>query len=89
MTRDPDSRQAMRDGSRLRDITSRRGARGKPSPENTEPAPGSVYEAVTRQMVHSLRGEVRDVKSRINQLITIVIGAIMLEVLMRLIGVSG
>jgi hypothetical protein len=84
MTPDPQSRQRMRDGSRLREITSRR-ASGDAG--DGELSPRSAYEAVTRQMVRSLRDEVRDVKQRINQLITLIIAAILLEVLMRLIGV--
>ncbi len=85
MTRDSPSRRRMRDGSRLRDAVS--GSRSGIS-RSGEPAPRSTYEAVTRQMVRSLRGEVRDIKHRINQLITLIIAAILLEVLMRLIGVG-
>ena len=86
MTTDPRSRERMRDGSRLRDIASK--GLGDIDSRSGEPAPRSTYEAVTRQMVRSLRDEVRDVKHRINQLITLVIAAILLEVLMRLIGVG-
>ncbi len=86
MTTDPQSRERMRDGSRLREIASRRHDDGCTG--SGEPAPRSTYEAVTRQMVRSLRDEVRDVKHRINQLITLIIAAILLEVLMRLIGVG-
>lgn len=86
MTTDPQSRDRMRDGSRLREITSRDRADGHS--EAGEPAPRSTYEAVTRQMVRSLRDEVRDVKHRINQLITLIIAAILIEVLMRLMGVG-
>jgi hypothetical protein len=84
MTKDSLSRRRMRDGSELRDIVS--SPRGSSDTSCGEPAPRSTYEAVTREMVHSLRGEVRDVKHRINQLITLIIGAILLEVMMRLIG---
>ena len=86
MTTDPQSRERMRDGSRLREIASKR--RDDDCFSSGEPAPRSTYEAVTRQMVRSLRDEVRDVKHRINQLITLIIAAILLEVLMRLIGVG-
>jgi hypothetical protein len=84
MVKDTPSRRPMRDGSELRDILS--SPRRSASAGCGEPSPGSTYEAVTREMVHSLRGEVRDVKTRINQLLTLIIGAILLEVLMRLIG---
>jgi hypothetical protein len=87
MTRDSSSRRRMRDGSDLRDVVS--GRRARSGSRDGEPSPSSTYEAVTRQMVRSLCGEVRDVKHRVNQLITLIIAAILLEVLMRLIGVSG
>jgi hypothetical protein len=85
MKNDPGNRQELRDGSRLRSMISHRSDYSHPEPAG-EPGPGSTYEAVTRQMVRSLRDEVRDVKHRINQLITLIIAAILLEVLMRLIG---
>jgi hypothetical protein len=86
MTKEVPSRDRMRDGSRLREVIS---PRQSPSGStNSEPLPRSAFEAVTREMVRSLRDEVRDVKHRINQLITLIIGAILLEVLMRLIGVG-
>jgi hypothetical protein len=82
---DDPARSRMRDGSRLRDVVS--GDRSRERNERGEPGPQSTYEAVTRQMVRSLRDELRDVKSRINQLITLVIAAILLEIVMRMIGV--
>ncbi len=48
--------------------------------------PASVYEAITRQMVESLRDELREIKSRLNTLLFMVIGAIMIEFAMRMIG---
>jgi hypothetical protein len=86
MTRDPSPRDRMRDGTRLREVV--RNERDRAAGQSGEPAPRSTYEAVTREMVRALSGEVRDVKHRINQLITLIIGAILLEVLMRLIGVG-
>ncbi len=87
MTPDAPDRQELRNGSRLRSLVSRNP--GTTDPEKLgEPGPGSTYEAVTRQMVRALRDEVRDVKHRINQLITLIIAAILLEVLMRLMGVD-
>ncbi len=87
MAPDPRSRRSMRDGSRLRDVVAGRRRAGRSA--DTDPdRPRSTYEAVTRQMVRSLRGEVRDVKHRINQLIMLIIAAVLIEVLMRLIGVG-
>ena len=48
--------------------------------------PASAYEAVTRQMVVSLGDDVREVKTRVNYLLFMVAGAIMLEMAMRLVG---
>lgn len=48
--------------------------------------PASVYEAITRQMVESLRDELREIKSRLNTLLFMMIGAIMIELAMRIIG---
>jgi hypothetical protein len=86
MTKEVSSRERMRDGSRLREVIAPR--QSQSGCTDGEPLPRSAFEAVTREMVSSLRDEVRDVKHRINQLITLIIGAILLEVLMRLIGVG-
>ncbi len=48
--------------------------------------PASVYEVITRQMVESLRDELREIKSRLNTLLFMMIGAIMVELAMRIIG---
>lgn len=48
--------------------------------------PASVYEVITRQMVDSLRDELREIKSRLNTLLFMMIGAIMVEFAMRIIG---
>ncbi len=81
------SRQRMRDGTELREMLDER-REGKGRSDRPSMQPGSTYEAVTRQMVDSLRDEVRDVKSRINQLIMILVGAIAAEVLARFIGIG-
>lgn len=85
MKRESPARRGMRDGSRLRETVA---GRRRDRIRNGEPSPRSTYEAVTRQMVRSLCGEVRDVKYRVNQLLTVIIAAILLEVIMRLIGVG-
>jgi hypothetical protein len=51
-----------------------------------ELGPVSVYEAVTRQMVESLRDELREIKGRLNTLLFMMVGAIMIELAMRIIG---
>jgi hypothetical protein len=77
-------RRAKRDGTALREMITARRRRQRASARHG-PAP-TVFEAVTRQMVEALTAEVRDVKSRVNQLLSVIIGAILLEVLSRLIG---
>lgn len=87
MSRSSSSREGMRDGSELKGIVA--GRRRHHRDDVCETQPRSTYEAVTRQMVRSLTDEVRDVKHRVNQLLTLIIAAILLEVLMRLIGAGA
>ncbi len=56
------------------------------SPYPLELGPASVYEAVTRQMVESLTGDIRDIKGRLNTLFFMLIGGIMLEIAIRIIS---
>ena len=50
--------------------------------------PASAYEAVTRQMVEGLRDELREIRSRINGLLFIMVGTVVTEVTLRLAGVG-
>ncbi len=56
------------------------------APDPLDLGPASVYEAVTRQMVESLAGDIRDIKSRLNTLFFMLIGGIMLEIAIRIIS---
>ena len=47
--------------------------------------PRSVYELVTRTMLEELREDVREVKGRVNTLLWLVIGAFLIELLMRVV----
>ena len=47
--------------------------------------PRSVYELVTRQMLEELKREVGEVKGRVNTLLWMVAGAIVMDVVVRLI----
>lgn len=49
--------------------------------------PSSAYEAVTRQMVEALAEELREIKDRMNGMLWMVAGAILLDVVLRLAGV--
>jgi hypothetical protein len=50
--------------------------------------PGSAYEAVTRQMVEGLASELKEIRGRLNGLLWMVAGAILIDVVMRLAGVG-
>jgi hypothetical protein len=54
-----------------------------PLPDPIDLRPASAYEAVTRQMVESLAEDLREIKSRLNSLIFMMVGAILLDVLSR------
>jgi len=70
---------AARPGAvRLRQVLARRrGLRAEPA---------SAYELLTRQMVEQLARDLADVRRRLDQLFTTVVGAILLELLVRLWG---
>ncbi|HEX3721406.1 MAG TPA: hypothetical protein VHV31_01365 [Nitrolancea sp.] len=75
-------RQALRDGTTLRQLVKQ-----KTTPADVRLEPGNAFEAVTRQMVDDLRGEIQAVRTRLDSLFSVVIGAIVLDVLLRLAGV--
>ncbi|MFN8594178.1 MAG: hypothetical protein U0031_22200 [Thermomicrobiales bacterium] len=53
-----------------------------PEPISLEPA--SAYEAVTRQMVLALTEDLHEIKNRLNGLLFMVAGSLLLDVLLRL-----
>jgi hypothetical protein len=54
-----------------------------------EMRPSSAYEAVTRQMVEGLEEELKEIRGRLNGLLWMVAGAILLDVVMRLAGIGS
>jgi hypothetical protein len=52
-----------------------------------ELAPASAYEAVTRQMVEGLASDLREIKSRLNGMLWMVAGTVLLDVVLRVAGV--
>lgn len=44
------------------------------------------YEMVTRQMVESISEDVRDIKSKLNNLVFVLIGTILIDVISRMLG---
>jgi hypothetical protein len=49
-------------------------------------APASAYEMVTRQMVESIAEDVRDIKGKITNLIFVLAGAVVLDIVSRALG---
>ena len=47
--------------------------------------PASVYELLTRQMVGDLAEELREIRLRVNGLVFVTVGAVVAEVVLRLI----
>ena len=69
----------------VRDATGRWRGR-EPILGGVDLGPGSAYEAVTRQMVEGLVREVGEIKGRLNGLLFMVAGAIVIDVALRLAG---
>jgi len=51
--------------------------------------PGSAYEAVTRQMVEGLERELHEIRQRLDGLLFMVAGALVVDVVLRVGGFSG
>jgi hypothetical protein len=57
---------------------------GRTAPGLVSLEPASAYEAVTRQMVTNLSEELREIKARLNGLLFMVAGSLLVEVALRL-----
>jgi hypothetical protein len=55
--------------------------------DGVELRPAGAYEAVTRQMVEALTDELREIRLRLNNLVYMLAGAIVLDVVIRLAGI--
>jgi hypothetical protein len=55
-------------------------------PEPVDLRPANAYEAVTRQMVESMASELREIHHRLNSLIFMMVGAILLDIITRVGG---
>jgi hypothetical protein len=73
-------RESLRDGTRLRQLVKQQ------APPEVQLEPASAFEAITRQMVDDLRGEILALRARLDSLFSVVIGAIVLDLLLRLAG---
>ena len=56
--------------------------------ESVDLTPKSAHEAITRQMVTDLAADVAEIKSRVNAVLWLVAGAVVVDVVMRLAGVG-
>jgi hypothetical protein len=50
--------------------------------------PASAYEAVTRQMVEGLEEDLAEIKGRLNGLLWMMAGAIVVDILARVAGIA-
>lgn len=60
---------------------------GQPRP-GLDLRPGCVYGVVTREKVDELAAELTEIKSRLNQLFTLIVGGIVVDVLLRIAGLG-
>ena len=81
MSRMNDGRESLRNGARLRQIISRS---DEPTSSGHEQA--SAFEQVTRQMVVDLHGEIAALRARLDHLFAVVVGAVVVDLLLRLAG---
>jgi len=51
-----------------------------------ELGPASIYEAVTRQMVESLTADLQEIKGRLNGLLFMVAGAMVVDIALRIVN---
>ena len=56
--------------------------------EAVDLTPKSAHEAITRQMVADLAADLAEVKTRVNAILWLVAGAVIVDLAMRLAGVS-
>lgn len=54
--------------------------------ESLDLRPATTFEAITRQMVETLVEDVREIRTRLNSLIFMVVGAMLIDVIARIMG---
>lgn len=62
------------------------GSAGRRSQTTIELGPASAYEALTRQMVERIADDLNEIKGRLNGLLFLVAGAVILDMLARLMS---
>lgn len=58
----------------------------RPEYDGIDLRPATAFEAITRQMVESLNEDLREIKGRLHSLIFMMVGAILLEIVSRMIA---
>ena len=71
---------------RLTRLVREHGARRQPERERVNLEPASAYEAITRQMVDDLVRELSAVRTRLDSLFYIVVGSVVVDVFVRIVG---
>ena len=61
-------------------------ARFRAGPRAVDLEPGSAYDVVTRQMTEALRRDLDEIKGRLNGLLFMVAGAIVVDAVVRVAG---
>jgi hypothetical protein len=73
----------------MRQEDERQRARRERDSVRVDLSPASAYEAVTRQMVEALADDLREIKGRLNGLLWMVAGAIVIDIVIRLSGAGS
>jgi hypothetical protein len=73
----------------IRKEEERRRAQREHESARVDLSPASAYEAVTRQMVEALADDLREIKGRLNGLLWMVAGAIVIDIVIRLSGAGS
>ena len=73
----------------MREDDERRRTRADRESVRVDLSPASAYEAVTRQMVEALADDLREIKGRLNGLLWMVAGAIVIDIVIRLSGAGS
>lgn len=73
---------------RARDGALRESIRRLRDQPGVELKPAGAYEAVTRQMVEALADDLREIKNRVGGLVWMVVAAIVIDVVLRIVGVE-
>lgn len=66
-----------------REVRIDRGMKEDGGGEEVDERPKSVYELMTRRMLEELRDDMGEVKGRVNALLWLMVGAILVELVMR------